>query len=203
MIRTKSPNTLIADLAYFCKTTERTHPMNLTLLLFIAFVALRFYSLFISIGNEKKLKAMGAVEYGRNNSTILTISHFFYYGLALYEGLNAHQTYADKISLAGLLIYAFGICMLYYVINAIRHIWTVKLYVADAQYHTINKSPLFRFVRHPNYLLNILPELVGYALFFHAWFTLTVGLPLYLIPLIIRIVQEEQVMKKHFVDYSR
>ena len=146
---------------------------------------------------------MGAIEYGRNNSMILTIAHLFYYALGLYEGLNANIDYSDKLSLIGLMVYAFGICMLYYVINAIRHVWTVKLYVADVQYHTINKSLLFRFVKHPNYFLNILPELVGYALFFHAWFTLSIGLPLYLVPLIIRIVQEEQVMKKHFVDYSR
>src|SRR5437870_13907816 len=34
-----------------------------------------------------------------------------------------------------------------------------KLLIASD--HTLNQSGLFRWVRHPNYFLNILPELVG------------------------------------------
>jgi isoprenylcysteine carboxyl methyltransferase (ICMT) family protein YpbQ len=175
--------------------------MKILLVLFIILVLLRFYSLAISIRNEKKLKSMGAIEYGHVNSLILTIAHILFYLFAMVEGLKSHLSYKDNTSEAGLIIYSFGICMLYYVISAIRHVWTVKLYIASEQYHTINKSFLFRFFRHPNYFLNIIPELVGYAMFFHAWSTLSVGLPIYLIPLTIRIIQEEKLMKKHFFNY--
>ena len=53
-------------------------------------------------------------------------------------------------------------------------------------------------MRHPNYFLNILPELVGFALVLHAYYTLIIGLPFYLIPLIIRIRQEESAMRAKF-----
>src|SRR5262249_20802530 len=68
--------------------------------------------------------------------------------------------------------------------------------------HTLNQSVLFRWVRHPNYFLNILPELVGLALMMGAWLVLVLGLPLYLLVLRTRIVQEEQVMRQHFPGYT-
>jgi isoprenylcysteine carboxyl methyltransferase (ICMT) family protein YpbQ len=67
--------------------------------------------------------------------------------------------------------------------------------------HSLVRHPLFRIVRHPNYYLNILPELAGLALVLHAYRTLLIGLPLYLIPLVTRMHQEETVMRKNFADY--
>ena len=75
----------------------------------------------------------------------------------------------------------------------------MKLMIAPEQ--KINKSSIFKYFRHPNYFLNIIPELISIALICQAWFTLFVGLPLYLIPLAIRIVQEEKLMKTHFSNY--
>ncbi|WP_316175922.1 MULTISPECIES: hypothetical protein [unclassified Bradyrhizobium] len=48
--------------------------------------------------------------------------------------------------------------------------------------------PLFRIVRHPNCLLNILPELV-------------IGLIIYAMPLVLRIRQEETVMREQSATY--
>jgi isoprenylcysteine carboxyl methyltransferase (ICMT) family protein YpbQ len=75
----------------------------------------------------------------------------------------------------------------------------VKLIVARD--HELVTHPLFRHVRHPNYYLNILPELVGFALALHAFATLLVGLPLYLVVLTMRIREEERVMTERFADY--
>lgn len=75
----------------------------------------------------------------------------------------------------------------------------MKLMITPEQ--KINKSFIFKYFRHPNYFLNIIPELISIALICQAWFTLFVGLPLYLILLAIRIVQEEKLMKAHFDNY--
>jgi isoprenylcysteine carboxyl methyltransferase (ICMT) family protein YpbQ len=77
--------------------------------------------------------------------------------------------FTDRVSYAGLTLYIFSIVALYYVIYSIRHIWTVKLIIAPNDYHVINSNFLFKYIRHPNYFLNIIPELVGIALLFHAW----------------------------------
>lgn len=47
---------------------------------------------------------------------------------------------------------------------------TVKLIFADK--HILNTNWLFKHVKHPNYFLNVIPELIGVTLVFHAWYTL-------------------------------
>lgn len=144
---------------------------------------------------------MGAIEYGKKNSMFLVLAHTLYYVGAVTEGALRGAFFYDTVSYTGMAIFVISIIMLYYVIYSIRHVWTVKLIIAPVAHHRINKSPLFRLVKHPNYYLNIIPELIGYALFFHAWVTLIAGLLLYLIPLVNRIKEEEKIMKSSFTDY--
>ena len=75
-------------------------------------------------------------------------------------------------------------------------IWTVKIYILPE--HQINRSWLFKTFRHPNYFLNIIPELIGIALLCQAWYVLLIGLPIYLLVLFKRIRQEEQAMATLF-----
>jgi isoprenylcysteine carboxyl methyltransferase (ICMT) family protein YpbQ len=168
---------------------------------FFTFFTLRIFTPVISSRNERKLRKMRAVEFGKKNSAVLIAGHVLYYFTCIVEGFNKGAFFADATAYAGLGIYVFSIVILYYVIYSLRHVWTVKLIVAPKGYHTINDSFLFKYVRHPNYYLNIIPELIGTALVFHAWYSLAIGFTLYLIPLVIRIVQEERVMKEHFETY--
>jgi isoprenylcysteine carboxyl methyltransferase (ICMT) family protein YpbQ len=152
--------------------------------------------------NEKKIKKMGAIEYGKLNSLILTIAHFVYYGACMTEGFNKGAFFKDATSWVGLTTYALSITILYYVIYQIRYIWTLKLIIGSKKIHRINKSTLFKYFRHPNYYLSIIPELISISLVFHAWYTMAIALPLYLLPLAIRIIQEERIMKFMFDEYE-
>jgi isoprenylcysteine carboxyl methyltransferase (ICMT) family protein YpbQ len=163
-------------------------------------IALRLASVVISLINEKKLKRLGAIEAGKINSNLLMLAHFAFYGACIAEG-KANFLEPDLFSILGLILYSFAISILYYVIVSIKHVWTVKLIIAPLHYHVINKSWLFRFIKHPNYYLNIIPELLGFALIFHAWYTIFIGFPLYAILLIMRIRLEESIMKKAFPNY--
>src|SRR5215470_8407054 len=102
--------------------------------------------------------------------------------------------------MVGLVLYSLSVVAFVLVWRALNRLWTVKLLIASD--HTLNQSALFRWVRHPNYFLNILPELVGLALMMGAWLVLVLGLPLYLLVLRARIGQEEQVMRQHFPAYA-
>lgn len=161
-------------------------------IVFVAFFALRLVSLSYSIRNEKIIQSKGGVQYGKTNSLVLTLAHLAFYFSALYEAY-ATGAMLDSISMLGVGVMAFAYAVLFYVIYKLRDIWTVKLYIVPNQ--RIETSFLFKTVRHPNYFLNIIPELVGTALLCHAWYTLAIGLPLYLIPLFVRIRQEEEAMK--------
>jgi isoprenylcysteine carboxyl methyltransferase (ICMT) family protein YpbQ len=173
------------------------HPLLLTL--FIGALLLRLGSVAVSSRHEKALKAHGAREYGRSTSHLLAAAHAMFYGGALVEGL-WRSTQPTWWTAVGMLLYGMSIMALVLVWRELKGLWTVKLIIASD--HTLNQSALFRWVRHPNYFLNIIPELVGLALIMGAWLVLVVGLPLYLLVLRARIVQEEQVMKAHFTHYA-
>jgi isoprenylcysteine carboxyl methyltransferase (ICMT) family protein YpbQ len=174
-----------------------TH-MNMIVALFVAALVLRLISLFKSGINEKKLKQAQAVEYGKKNSKLLVLAHTLYYIACITEATVLDRT-VNQISFIGAGLFIFSMIMLWMVIFSLKDIWTVKLYIIPNQ--TINKSFIFKYVRHPNYFLNIIPELIAIALVCQAWYTLVFGLPLYCIPLTIRIIQEEKAMKAHFADY--
>jgi isoprenylcysteine carboxyl methyltransferase (ICMT) family protein YpbQ len=173
------------------------HPLLLAL--FIGALLLRLGSVAVSRRHAKALKARGAREYGRSTSHLLAAAHVMFYGGALLEGL-WRSTQPTGWTTVGMVLYGMSIMALVLIWRELKGLWTVKLIIASN--HTLNQSALFRWVRHPNYFLNIIPELVGLALIMGAWLVLLIGLPLYLLVLRARIVQEEQVMKAHFPHYA-
>ena len=173
--------------------------MSSELILFCgAAVAFRVTMLVVSLRHEAVLKREGAVEIGARNTAILALAHIAFYISAMTEGgFRAHPM--DAAFMIGAGLYTIGAVALVVVIRLLGPLWTVKLLIARK--HVLVTHPLFRWVRHPNYFLNILPELIGFALLLNAPLTLAVGLPIYAIPLIIRIRQEEAAMKTRFPAY--
>jgi len=162
-------------------------------------VMLRVGSLAVSRRNEQALKAQGAREYGRRTSRLLAMAHTLFYLGALAEGL-WRGTQPTPWTTVGLILYGISVIAFVLVWRALNRLWTVKLLIASD--HVLNQSALFRWVRHPNYFLNIIPELCGLALIMGAWIVLVLGLPCYLLVLRVRIRQEEQVMHQHFPQYA-
>lgn len=169
----------------------------------IAFIALaflwRFWTLFVSVRHEKHLKQRGAVEYGAANSTLLAVSHVLYYIAAVTEAFTKNESVNPPISLFGIGLYIASAIVLLLVMRSLANLWTVKIIISPE--HKLVKNGLFSLVRHPNYFLNIIPELFGFALALNAYWTLLVGIPLYMVPLTIRIRQEEKVMTAKFATY--
>ncbi|MFK8266418.1 isoprenylcysteine carboxyl methyltransferase family protein [Capnocytophaga cynodegmi] len=167
--------------------------MTEVIIIFVCFFALRLVSLAISIKNEKRIKQMGGIQYGKFNSMLLTLAHVSFYFLCLFEAIWKEHFSLDSTSKMGVALLVFAYLMLFYVIYQLKEIWTLKIYILPN--HKVNKSFLFKWIKHPNYFLNILPELVGIALLCKAYITLCVMLPIYAVILTIRIRQEEAAMK--------
>jgi isoprenylcysteine carboxyl methyltransferase (ICMT) family protein YpbQ len=173
--------------------------MSSALIAFFALaVLLRLVSLFISKRNELRLRAEGAEEYGASNTRLIAVLHVTFYGAAFLEGL-WRGSQIDGWTWLGLALYAFAMVVLLYVIYELGNLWSVKVLLAPS--HTLKQSWLFRVVRHPNYYLNIVPELVGVALVLKAWMVLIFLLPCYLVALFCRIKIEEEVMRGRFAQY--
>lgn len=163
-------------------------------LFFLSFACIRLLFLRCSIKNEKRLIENGGVEYGQRVSLLLVIVHTLIYFSAFFEGIT-RNTSLDGISFVGLLLVVASYIILVYVIHLLGKFWTVKLIIASD--HTYIDHWLFERIQHPNYFLNILPELVGIILFFHAWWTGMFCLPIYVLLLVLRI-KKENVMNKLF-----
>ncbi len=166
--------------------------MNFLLSFFIFSVVLRILSVVISFRNERALKRAGAVEYGRVNTVFLGLAIVAYYILCFLEGYQK-KVELDFIGFVGLIIYLISMFFLFTVIHLLGRFWTMKLIIATD--HQLNRHFLFEYVRHPNYFLNVIPEIIALGLVSHAWLTMKWLLPFSFLFLAIRIVQEEKIMK--------
>ncbi|MDL2403387.1 isoprenylcysteine carboxylmethyltransferase family protein [Rhizobium mayense] len=172
-------------------------PTPLIIFVIIAFVW-RISTVVISTINERALKASGAREVGAANSVFLALAHLVFYIVATVEG--ATRTDVNfTVSEIGFVIYLVSALALISVLRSLGRLWTVKIIINERQ--PFVRTGLFSWVRHPNYFLNIIPELIGFALAMNAYRTLIVGLPLYCIPLVIRIRQEEAAMSEAVPGY--
>ncbi|MEW4353305.1 isoprenylcysteine carboxyl methyltransferase family protein [Streptococcus pneumoniae] len=153
---------------------------------------LRLYFLKISIQHERKILENGGREYGARNSQYLTVLHISFYLFASIESFVRHSV-VDTVGTLGIFLLIFSMGMLYLVQSILGEIWTVKLMIAKN--HRYNDHLLFRLVKHPNYYLNIIPELLGLVLLCHAWVTAIILSPFYAWVLICRIREEEYLLE--------
>jgi isoprenylcysteine carboxyl methyltransferase (ICMT) family protein YpbQ len=174
--------------------------MSHPLLIICAFVAIfRFWTLYVALRNEKRLKRNGATEYGQGSTLALWVTTFAVYFGALFEGFYIRGVQFDAIGAVGLGIYIFSAIALVWVMRTLGPFWSGKVIISP--HHELVVHPLFRKLKHPNYFLNMIPELIGFPLMLHAFVTLAIGLPLFLITLYFRISVEEQALKSKFAAY--
>lgn len=165
---------------------------------FICAVLLRLGSVVISRKNEALLRAQGAEEYGATNSRFIAVLHTAFYIAAFAEGA-WRGSRLDELAGFGLILYAGAMLALFYVIRELGNLWTIKVLIAPGR--VLKQSWLFRNIRHPNYYLNIIPELLALTLIMKAWLTLAIMFPAYLAALACRIRIEEAVLRERFSAY--
>ncbi|WP_068268910.1 isoprenylcysteine carboxyl methyltransferase family protein [Caviibacter abscessus] len=167
-------------------------PYYLASIIVVLVFIIRLYFLKISIKNEKKILEDSGIEYGKENTKRITILHILFYLFCFIESLVKKRPF-DGISIVGLLLIIFALFMLYTVTRLLKDIWTVKLMILKD--HKYVNHWLFRNVKHPNYYLNVFPELIGIALLCHAIYTAVIIFPLYIVVMYIRIKEEEKLIK--------
>jgi isoprenylcysteine carboxyl methyltransferase (ICMT) family protein YpbQ len=174
--------------------------MSRSLLLIVALIAaFRLWTLYVASTNEKRLKRDGATEYGQGSTLALWVATALVYVGALIEGFSYRHAQFDRIAAVGLVIYIFSAIALIFVIRTLGPFWSGKVIISP--HHQLVVHPIFRRLKHPNYFLNMVPELIGFTILLHAWITLAIGLPLFLISLAFRIRVEQQVLKAKFEAY--
>ncbi|MED4953646.1 isoprenylcysteine carboxylmethyltransferase family protein [Paenibacillus sp. FSL R5-0527] len=170
----------------------------ITGIILIVLTLLRVPSAIISGRNEAKIIAGGGVEYGQTNSKLLIVVQFLIYISTIVYAFVMDVPIGSHTYI-GLLIYAVAMAFLVYVIRTLGRFWTFKLYIAKD--HELIESPLFKYVRHPNYFLNIIPEVLSFAIISKAWIVFAPLFTLHLLTLFNRIRLEEKMMKQKFQQY--
>ncbi|HFI0704878.1 TPA: isoprenylcysteine carboxyl methyltransferase family protein [Streptococcus suis] len=160
--------------------------------LVVCIFLVRIYFLKISIKNEKRILKNGGSEFGVQNTKLLTVVHILFYLSCLVEAVVRHAKF-DTLSSLGLIFLLFSMGMLFWVTRLLGDIWTVKLMLVKD--HRFVDHWLFRVVKHPNYFLNIIPELIGLALLCHATYSFLILFPVYMVILYRRIHEENNLLK--------
>lgn len=168
-------------------------------IILIILTLLRVPSAIVSGRNEARIKAHGGLEFGKTNSRALIVVQFLIYlstiGYAIVEDVPVGvHTYI------GLVVYAFAMAVLIYVIRTLGRFWTFKIYIVKG--HQLIETPLFKRVKHPNYYLNMIPEVLSFAIISQGWVVFIPLFVLHLITLFNRIRLEEKVMRKKFRGYK-
>lgn len=175
------------------------HNLSLLVPSFIGLaIALRLLSLWHSRRNEARLRASGAVEFAKGNTKLLAIAHTAYYLLATAEFFYRGRP-TTEVTAVGMGLWVLSMLALVMVMRELGELWTVKVFISP--HHVLRGGSLYRYFRHPNYVLNIIPELIGFAVALHAWFTLALMLPVYLAILRRRVQEEESAMRSRFQGY--
>jgi isoprenylcysteine carboxyl methyltransferase (ICMT) family protein YpbQ len=174
--------------------------MSRSLLIIVALIAIfRLWTLYVAATNAKRLIRDGATEYGHGSTLAVWVATAAIYVGALIEGFSFRHAQFDRVAVVGLVIYIFSAMALIWVMRTLGPFWSGKVIISPR--HQLVVHPIFRAIKHPNYFLNMIPELIGFTIMLHAFITLAVGLPLFLISLVFRIRVEEQVLKNKFEAY--
>ena len=161
---------------------------------------IRLVFLRLSIRNEKVILANGGKEYGEKVSKAITVLHISFY-LAVAIEVYCRQSSFDTTSLLGLSLMVFSVAILRIVTSLLGPIWTIKLMLVND--HQFVDHWLFKTIKHPNYYLNIMPELLGICLLGHAWTSAVIILPIYLLALMLRIREENRLLVEVIIPNTR
>ena len=163
------------------------------------FSFLRTISIIYSFIHERRLKREGAKEYLKINSYLLIITCVVIYVSSIFEVLYIQKTQFSIITIIGLVIYIFSMVILIFVIKGLGKFWTMKILIA--QKHVLKANGIYRYFKHPNYYLNIIPEMIGIGFIAKSFYSTSILFILLLIILFYRIKKEEEIMKKIFPEY--
>jgi isoprenylcysteine carboxyl methyltransferase (ICMT) family protein YpbQ len=171
-----------------------------TTIIYLTTLFFRAFSISYSIMNEKKLKKdKSTKEYGEKVSLyFMILMNVFNIG-SLIETIIKNPKFSN-ITIIGIIIWILSMIILIIVLKELNGFWTMKIIISKN--HKLNQSFLFKYFKHPNYYLNMIPEIIAISLICQSWITSIITYPFFIVIFILRIIQEEKALKENFPNYS-
>ncbi len=160
---------------------------------------IRTISIIYSIIQEIKLKREGAKEFLTLNSILLIATCVAIYVTSIFEVLYIQKTQFDVITITGLVLYIFSMFILVLVISGLGGFWSMKVLIASK--HVLKVKGIYKYFKHPNYFLNVIPEMIGIGLIAKSFYSTPMLFILLLIILFYRVKKETALMRSVFPEY--
>lgn len=160
------------------------------LILFVGIALLviqRLLELRYSRANERRARAKGAVERGREHYPLMVALHSFWLLSTLVEGLLRGPDFPPYWPVA-LALFLLVQPLRYWAILSLGESWNVRVLVVPGA-KLVRRGP-YRFIRHPNYVA-VVVEILTFPLIFGAWVTALVFTLLNAAFLYVRVREED------------
>jgi methyltransferase len=128
----------------------------------------RLGELVISLRNERRLRARGAVEAGAGHFPVMAALHSALLASCLAEVWLLDRPFVPLLAAAMALLLAATMALRYWVIATLDGRWTTRVLVLPDE-PAVTGGP-YRWLRHPNYLA-VIVEIAALPLLHGAWLT--------------------------------
>ncbi len=151
--------------------------------------AQRLLELALSRRNERRLRARGGVEWGREHYPFMVALHVLWLVSTLLEGPSKDP----RLHRGPLFLFLAVQPLRYWAILSLGEHWNTKIIVVPGE-KLVGRGP-YKYLSHPNYVV-VAAEILAFPLVFGARFTAVVFSVLNAMLLSVRIKEEEKALKE-------
>ena len=160
-------------------------------MLAVSVVALqRLFELVLARANERKARALGAVERGQGHYPFVVALHVLWLVSTLVEGLLRGPDF-PAYWLVSLALFLLVQPLRYWAILSLGENWNTRILVVPGA-NLVRRGP-YRYLSHPNYVV-VVVEILAFPLTFGAWITALVFTVLNAAVLSLRIREENRAL---------
>lgn len=166
-----------------------------TVLLILSVAAIsvqRLLELVLARRNERKVRARGAVEWGKGHYPLIVGLHSLWIVSTLVEGL-ARGPEPPSLWPVALVAFLLVQPLRYWAIFSLGPYWNTKILIVPGA-RIVGRGP-YRYVSHPNYVV-VVVEILVFPLIFGAWVTALVFTLLNVAVLYVRIREENRALRE-------
>jgi methyltransferase len=157
----------------------------------VSVVALqRLFELVLARANERKARALGAVEWGQGHYPFVVALHILWLVSTLVEGLLRGPDF-PAYWLVPLALFLLVQPLRYWAILSLGENWNTRILVVPGA-NLVRRGP-YRYLSHPNYVV-VVVEILAFPLTFGAWITALVFTVLNAAVLSLRIREENRAL---------
>lgn len=150
----------------------------------------RLFELVLARANERKARALGAVERGQGHYPFVVALHILWLVSTLVEGLLRGPDF-PAYWLVPLALFLLVQPLRYWAILSLGENWNTRILVVPGA-NLVRRGP-YRYLSHPNYVV-VVVEILAFPLTFGAWITALVFTVLNAAVLSLRIREENRAL---------